>query len=158
MIRFYREDIKKELLRMINRDSNKVYVVSIAQGNPESCSITWRDIVKKKSMYFHPVGGKGYIKNPPNYIAFRYDGRLQSIHYIESVLESDNLHNQIFEMPDSIVKRHYVYTLGTAILPIKETKTGDRIINARHVWYDFDTLLTCDTISEAELTTNNRKI
>ena len=80
MIRFYREDIKKELLRMINRDSNKVYVVSIAQGNPENCSITWRDIVKKKNKYFHPKGGKGYIKNPPNYIAFRYDGRLQSIH------------------------------------------------------------------------------
>lgn len=47
---------------------------------------------------------------------------------------------------------HFIYTLSPAIIPSKEIKTGNIYPNGR-VWCHLDTLLTCDTISEArELT------
>jgi hypothetical protein len=58
-------------------DSNWVYVVSLENGIPTGWSISWRDIIGKKSQYFHPIGGStgGWPPEPPNYIAFRYDGK-----------------------------------------------------------------------------------
>ena len=40
------------------------------------------DVVEKHRQYFHPVGGS-YPAEPPNYIAFRYDKLLQSIHHVD---------------------------------------------------------------------------
>jgi hypothetical protein len=59
------------LMTLQNYDSNWVYVVSLGAGAPEGWQISWIDIVKKRSSYFHPVGD-GWPKAPPNYIAFRY--------------------------------------------------------------------------------------
>ena len=131
-----------------DKNSNWVYVVALGSGNPEGCSISWRDIVNVKGKYFHPVGGNGWPKNPPNYIAFRYNGMLQSIHYIEDYVVTNNLHTEVSEMPDKDDVNHFVYKLGPAIVPSKEVRTGNIYRNGR-VWAMFDTLLTADTIAEA---------
>ncbi|MCG2728873.1 MAG: hypothetical protein L6276_01100, partial [Acetobacterium sp.] len=47
-------------------------------GKPESFGLSWIDIVEKRNKYFHPMGMNGWPKEPPNYIAFRYYGKLQS--------------------------------------------------------------------------------
>lgn len=140
------------------KDSNWVYVVSVSRTTMEGSSpkTTYLDIVEKYGKYFHPVGGArnggvrsgGWPKNPPNYIAFRYDGKLQSIHHIDSYVVETNMHN-IFPSLSSVVwEPHYVYTLGEAIRPQKVVNSG-KTYRAQRVWAMLDTLLTSDTITEA---------
>ncbi|MDQ0481066.1 PD-(D/E)XK nuclease family protein [Guptibacillus hwajinpoensis] len=145
------------LVTMQNQNSNEVYVVSLGAGKPKDCSLTWIDIVKQKDKYFHPMGGSGWPKEPPNYIAFRYQGKLQSIHHIEGYEVSTNPHKAIPEMPDREWEPHFIYTLGPAIIPSKEIKTG-KVYPSGRVWCHLDTLLTCDTISNARDVTKERMV
>lgn len=137
------------VMTMQNKASNWVYVVALSDGHYEGCELSWIDIVKKHNKYFCPASGNGWPKEPPNYIAFRYYGCLQSIHHIESYMVTKNIHSVIPEMPDEEWdNNHYVYTLGPAIVPSKTVKTG-KIYPSGRVWAMLDTLLTADTISEA---------
>lgn len=149
-------DYLRGLMSMQKKDSNMVYVVALGTDKPEGCGITWIDIVQKHNSYFCPVGGKGWPKEPPNYIAFRYYGRLQSIHHIESYTVTRNMHDEIPEMPDAVWDGDcYIYHLGPAITPGKTVKTGKIYRNGR-VWAMLDTLLTCDSISDARDKTKER--
>ena len=137
------------IMTMQKKDSNWVYVVSLGSGTPEKCPLTWIEIVKKYNKYFCPVGKYGFPKESPNYIAFRYGGQLQAIHHIEGYTVTKNPHREIPEMPDEEWENeHFIFQLGTAIIPSKVVKTGKIFRNGR-VWAMLDTLLTCDTISEA---------
>jgi hypothetical protein len=62
--------------------SNRVFVVSLG-GKGDGWKITYRDVVEQKNQYFFPVGSR-WPDPPPNYLAFRYDGNLQSIHHVKS--------------------------------------------------------------------------
>lgn len=67
------------LMSMQNQTSNRVYVVSLgAKPTSWSGSLTPIQIVTEKGQYFHQIGG-GYPKDPPNYVGFRWGGRLQQI-------------------------------------------------------------------------------
>lgn len=146
----------KGLMTMQKLDSNMVYVVALGTKTPDRCSCTWIDIVQKYNKYFCPVGGNGWPKEPPNYIAFRYYGQLQAIHHIDGYTVTQNLHDEIPEMPDEVCDtNHYVYKLGPAIKPVKTVKTGKIFRNGR-VWVMLDTLLICDTISDARDLTQSR--
>ena len=141
---------------MQNQESNLVYVVSLGASTPEWSQLSWRDIVIKKKHYFHPVGG-GWPKDPPNYLGFRYDGKLQSIHHIESWQIVDNMHEAFPEINAVGWEPHFLYTLGDSIIPQKEVKTG-KIYPSGRVWAMLDLLLTCSTISEARDLTQKRLV
>ena len=157
------DNIERYIRRIMttqNKNTNKVYVVSLGLTNAEiktvdgrklAGDITYVDIVRKHSKYCCPVGGKGgWPKEPLNYIGFRYNGRLQSIHHIESYEISDELYKFVPELPkERSNEMHFIYTLGPAIIPQKEVKTGKSIVMSNRVWADIDTLLTSDTITEA---------
>lgn len=144
-----------------NKDTNWVYVVSLGLGVAEittlkgermACDITYVDVVRKYHKYCCPVGGgKGrWPKEPLTYIAFRYDGKSQSIHHIESYTITDNLHPFVPEIPDTeLSEKHFVYELGPEIIPSNEIRTGKKIVMSNRVWAQLDTLLTSDTITEA---------
>lgn len=137
------------LMTMQTQESNWVFVVSLGTSKPEDCDLTWIEIVQKHMKYFHPLGGNGWPKEPPNYIAFRYYGQLQSIHHIEDYVVTKNLHDVIPEMPDHVEDcAFFVYKLGPAIVPSKTVKTGNIYASGRK-WAMLDTLLTADTIAEA---------
>lgn len=139
----------RSIMTMQNKSSNWVYVVALSNGHYEGCELSWIEIVKRHNKYFCPVGGNGWPKEAPNYIAFRYDGKLQSIHHIESYTVSRNVHSEIPEMPDEEWENnHFIYHLGPAIIPSKTVKTG-KIYPSGRVWAMLDTLLTADSISEA---------
>lgn len=143
---------------MQNVHSNKVFVVSLGSGMPQKWEISWQDIVNKKRKYFHPVGGSagGWPSEPPNYIAFRYGGKLQTIHHIDKY-EVFTDPNSIFdEIPKEVWPPHYLYSLGDPIIPAKEVKTG-AIYPSGRVWAMLDLLLTCDTISDARDKTQERE-
>ncbi len=74
----------KKVTTMQNQTSNLVYVVSANHDVFfEDIGLSFIDVIVERQKYFHPVGNSWPIE-PPNYIAFRYDGILQSIHHIES--------------------------------------------------------------------------
>mgnify|MGYP001423149663 FL=1 len=111
------------LMTMQTQESNWVFVVSLGTSKPEDCDLTWIEIVQNNMKYFHPLGGNGWPKEPPNYIAFRYYGQLQSIHHIEDYVVTKKLHDEIPEMPDKVEGYDFfVYKLGPAIVPTKVRK------------------------------------
>lgn len=150
------KNLLKELMRYLGgimtmqaKESNWVYVVSLSTAKPENCDLTWIELVEKKMKYFHPFGINGWPKEPPNYIGFRYGGRLQSIYHIESYSIVKNLHDEIEKMPNVEDEyEHFVYSLGKPIIPSKVVKTGNIYASGRK-WAMLDTLLTADTIHEA---------
>lgn len=136
------------LMTMQDKTSNYVYVVSLSGSTISGAGCSYIDLVKNTGHYYCPVG-KNWLKEAPNYIGFRYGGRLQSIHHIEGYTITKNMHDVIDIMPDEEWDRdHFVFNLGPAIIPAKILRTGN-IYPSGRVWAMIDTLLTCDTISEA---------
>jgi hypothetical protein len=145
----------RRIVKMQNQESNMVYVVAIAAGTPRWSKISWRDIVNAKRRYFHPFGRNGWPKDPPNYLGFRYDGRLQSIHHVDSWKVVDEMHSDIPEIEAGKWKDHLLYTLGRPIIPPTVVKTGKIYRNGR-VKAMLDLLLSCKTIAKARDQTNKR--
>jgi hypothetical protein len=141
----------KKISTMKKADSNRVYVVSLGWQKDPNWDISWRDIVRKKLKYFHPVGGSigGWPSEPPNYIAFRFDGKLQSIHHIEKFEVFVNPRKHFKEIPNQKWREHYLYHLGPAFGPGHEVRTGKKIPRSMRVWSALDLLLTSQTVEEA---------
>jgi len=137
----------EDIMSMQKIDSNWVFVVSLGSGKPDRWNISWIDIVKKKLFYFHPIA-KNWPPEPPNYIAFRHHGKLQSIHHIKKYEVFTNPHNIIPEIPSEKWEPHYLYHLDEAFLPQNEVLNGKIFPNGRY-WCMLDTLFTCKTIAEA---------
>lgn len=137
-------------------ESNWVYVVVLSHNQAPGWDCSWIEIVTRHGNYFHPVGA-GWPKEPLNYIAFRYDGQLQSIHHIEgyevtrrmhALPESSETSDQSDQSDQAAAPPHFLYTLGPAFRPSKAVRTGALYMNAR-VWCMLDTLFTADTIAKA---------
>ncbi len=143
------------IVNMQNQLSNMVYVVSLGSGTPEKSTISWIDIVEKKRKYFHPIA-KGWPSNPPNYMGFRYGGKLQRIHHIDSWRRVDDLHLVMKELAANHWQgAFFYYSLGPAIIPSKVIKNGDVYPSGR-VWAMLDLLLTGPTVSDALAKTKAR--
>ena len=137
-------------------DSNWVYVVALGSGTPKGWGISWIDIVEKRKRYFHPIGISGWPKEPPNYIAVRYKGKLQSIHHVEDYEVVEDLAKKIPEIKGAKKIPRFLYTLGPGFRPNKEVRTGTIYPNGR-VWCMLDTLFTCNTISHARDVSHKRE-
>lgn len=115
----------RKMIAMQQIDSNWVYVVPLNEGTPSGWGISWIDIVAEKLRYFHPVGTNGWPPDPPNYLAFRYRGELQSIHHIESHDIVRDLHVSFPEIPSGAIDEpHYLYRLGEAFRPNRRVPTA----------------------------------
>lgn len=145
----------RRIVRMQDQESNLVYLVSLSSERPEWSTLSWIEIVSSRHRYFHPAGVDGWPKEPPNYLGFRYAGRLQSIHHVESWKVITDVHKEIPELNPGIWEPHFLYVLGPPITPPKEVKTG-KVYPSGRVWAMLDLLLTCDTISEARDQTDAR--
>ena len=160
--RLLREFVRylRGLMTMQNTTSNMVYVVSLGLSDLFDSSVSFADIVVKHNRYFHPMGGGrgGWPKEPPNYLGFRFHGRLQQIRHVEGY----DVHSRPWDEVPGLTGKpkweegpHFFYELGPAIEPPHEVKMGKLWPSAR-VWAALDLLLTCDTISEARDKTNER--
>lgn len=144
------------IINIQQQESNWVYVVSLSHTEWAK-GLSYIQTVEKKRRYFHPTGGEGgWPKEPPNYIGFRYDGVLQSIHHIESWEVFKNFHKHFPESPDWEEKKSFfLYRLGPPIRPRHTVKSG-KVVRALRVWAMLDLLLTCVTISDARDASNKR--
>ncbi|HZC05674.1 MAG TPA: hypothetical protein VE338_08535, partial [Ktedonobacterales bacterium] len=115
---------------------------------------SWIEIVTRYGHYLHPVGIKGWPKEPPNYLAFRYDGVLQSIHHVKRYEVVTSLVGKVSAVHDESWNGegkstpHFLYTLGPTFRPSTIVRAGAVYRNGR-VWCMLDTLFTSDTISQA---------
>jgi hypothetical protein len=139
----------QEYVSMERTSDNTVYVVSVGiHPMVEGKNHTWIDVVEKDHCYFHPVG-KNWPPQPPNYVGFRYRGRLQTVHHIDSfsVVRDLATYNRLWPKTKA---NHFVYRLGPAMLPSKEMRAGKVFRNAR-VSCAIDTLLSgaYKTLSDA---------
>lgn len=137
------------------QDSNLTYVLALNSSTPKRWTTSWKDIVNKYGRYFHPVGGNGWPREPPNYLAFRYSGRLQSIHHVEAYEVIEDLRKACPGIPRTPCEPHFLYRLGRAIVPSTPVKNGAIWPNGRY-WCALDTLLTCETIKAARDVTQER--
>lgn len=149
------------LMSLQNQESNLVYVVSLGSNTPEWSQLSWIEIVTEKGRYFHPYGSGGWPKDPPNYLGFRYKGKLQSIHHIEDYKIVENLSLHIPEISRRKWQATHdnfplvLYRLGKPIIPSRDVRMGKIFRNGR-VRAALDLLLTCKTISEARDKTKKR--
>lgn len=143
-----------EVIRVRREDSNLVYCVSLGAGTPKDWGISWREIVEKRGRYFHPLA-KNWPTGPPNYLAFRYGGRLQSVHHVDDCKVVTRMHEHVPAIPDGEWEPHFLYTLGPEMRPRHEVKNGAIFPNGRY-WCMLDLLLTASTVREARDLTKRR--
>jgi hypothetical protein len=145
------------LMTMQDVTSNLVYVVVLGQGPLDWSSLTFKETVVDRGFYYHPAAGK-WPHTPPNYMGFRFDGRLQQIRHVERYEVITQPHDYIPEIipeEDWSNEPHFLYWLGPVIEPPKPVTNGKIYPNGR-VWCALDLLLTCETISEARDKTQKR--
>lgn len=140
-------DYLGDLLGMEMKYSNMVYVVSLSKGSPDNWRLSWIDVVEKRNCYFYSAGANW--PDPPNYMGFRYDGKLQSIRKVKSYQVVDDLRQVFPEAAKTDWGPMYVLKLGDPIVPPHEVRTGPRIVRSSRCWCMIDTLLTSPTISDA---------
>jgi hypothetical protein len=139
-----------------SRTSNMVFVVSLGADTPAWSTLSWRDVVERRQRYFHPVGD-GWPKEPPNYIGFRYNGRLQGVHHVEGSVIVHDLHDAFREAKaGAVTGAHFVHTLGPRIAPPHEVKLGKLHPSGRY-YAEIDLLLTSSTVQEAVTATKRRQ-
>jgi hypothetical protein len=142
----------KGILGMDNVRSNMVYVLALGSGS--AWGLNFKEVATKRSAYFDPVAR--YRSRLPNYIAFRYDGRLQSIHHVEKAEIFENPKSMFSDAEDKKEVPHYLFRLGPPIVPSHEVKNGPSIKQANRVWCMLDLLLTSATITDALKETKRR--
>ena len=132
--------------------SNLVYVVSLG-GEIEDTGMSFRDVVVDYDIYFCPIGGGSgrWPKEPPNYLGFRFDGKLQQVRHVEDYRVTDDNYAGFEPLKGKVDwsdERHWVFSLGPVMRPGHEVRTGN-LYRAQRVWVALDLLLTCKTIAEA---------
>lgn len=157
--KYWVNEFKKHLGEYMAKDrqsSNLVYLVSLSRktAGGKNQKHTYVDVVEKDGCYFHQVGNTWPI-SPPNYIGFRYDGKVQSVHHIESFEVVQDISKINVNWPKTNVN-HFVYKLGPAMKPAKEL-LSERIWTLR-VWCTIDSVLSgkFKTVREARDETDKR--
>ena len=145
---------------MRDTNSNSVHVVALSRnvwaGWPPDLSPV--DEVERHRVYHYPTTGGNYPKIVPNYMGFRYDGKLQSIHHVDAYEVVDSPFGLIPGAPNLRWDApSYFLRLGPPFRPGQEVRTGTGIFRAAPLTADLDLLLTCSTISEARDLTRERR-
>jgi hypothetical protein len=148
----------RSVIAMTDVDSNLVYVVSLGDGGPTTGGVTWRGVVADHRLYWHKVGGDrgGWPVKPPNYLGFRWHGKLQEIAHVES--------HELFRDPNHILPGaasedwgpSVCYHLGRPIRPQGAAISKGLYPQGRY-WVALDLLLLCDSIAEARDLTKKRR-
>lgn len=144
---------------MRDTNTNQVHVVALTRkvwdGWPADLSPV--DEVEKHRVYHYPTVGN-YRKIVPNYMGFRYDGVLKSIHHVDSYEIIDSPFGHVPGAPDLPWDAPAnLLHLGPPIRPDHRVPTGKGTWPSAPMVVDIDLLLTSATITEARDATKARR-
>ncbi|MCK1354628.1 PD-(D/E)XK nuclease family protein [Bradyrhizobium sp. CW7] len=150
-----------KVITMQDQRSNLVYVVSLGNDTFGCGETTFIDVVEKYNQYFHPIGGTGggWPYDPPNYLAFRYRGQLQSVHHVESYDVITDFQPHFCSESVPTYCPHFLYKLGPAIRPSRRIPTNGKeltLFRSARKWIYIDLLLTADSVADAADLTKRR--
>lgn len=142
----------KEVIRMRKPEDCKTYCVVLNQAKPgDGGERTFLEYVTDEHCYFHPYGaGNGWPTEPPNFMAFRWDGHVHRIHRVTHAEVIPSLLHRFPDVPATEVttSQHALYTLGPRIPPFDPIPTGKNYRAAR-LWVLLDQLQTAPTLADA---------
>jgi hypothetical protein len=149
----------RRLMTDQNTTSNLVYVAPLNADKLAWSSMTFYDYVARLGRYFHPIG-HGFPKTPVNNIAFRFHGKLLSVHHVDDyvhVTDPRLVFPEVTYSPDLDweSRPHFVYTLGPDVKPNRDIRTGDMYARGPS-WCALDLLLSSGTVAEATRRTRER--
>jgi hypothetical protein len=110
---------------------------------------SFKDYVVNERVYFHPYGGNNtWPKAAPNFLCFRWAGRVQQVNRVASFEILPHLGDRWPSLTDEESGGpHIVYTLGPDI-PIPTISTKGTYANGR-IWCLLDQLLVHPTLADA---------
>jgi hypothetical protein len=130
----------KAFSSMQDESSNQVFVVSLSRTPVnQGVEYSWIDVVERDRRYFHGVGN-GWPITPPNYVAFRHGGQLQSVHHVDEYKVVVDLAEVNPLWPKTNVDQ-FIYSLGPPMRPARPLPNGKIWPNGRY-WCAIDTLLS----------------
>ena len=144
--------------RMQNVSSNWAYCVPLGRGQRTGYQVDFLDIPTKHLRYHHPYGKGNWPKVPPNYMAFRWGGKVRQFHHVEAASVVDDAADAMPDLvdPGIAVGPHAVYELGPAIQLPNPLPYG-KLHNSAHVWVMTDLLFTQPTLREAMAASQARR-
>jgi len=140
----------RRAVRVRTPQDSWTYCVSVGEGRPGGGGErTFRDFVDQQ-WYFHPYGGTGgWPKEPPNFVAFRWYGKVQRVHRVADAEVVPSLASKWADIPvdDDTDRPYAVYSLGPA-LPGTPIPSGANY-RASRMWVLLDQLLVGPTLAQA---------
>jgi len=139
------------VVRMRRIEDNWTYSVVLGRGRPPGSVLNFREFVTEDLTYFHPYGIKGWPLEPPNFLAFRWDGAVRRIH---RVVKADVVPTLLDVYPDLAPEKgrlipHAVYKLSPELLPPHEPIRNGRNYRTARLWLLLDQLQVSQTVEEA---------
>lgn len=121
---------------------------------------TWIDVVQVHDRYFHPAASRKFPSPPnlPNYLGFRYGGRLQRISHVDSWDVVDSLSPYLPGAPGGMLASDaplVIYRLGPPVVPAEPVPSG-KVYGPGRNWADLDLLLVGPTVADAIQATRAR--
>jgi hypothetical protein len=147
------DDYLRRAVRVRDPASGWAYCVVVSLDRPSGGGErTFRDFVVKEATYFHPFGwGSGWPRNPPNFLAFRWNGKVHQVRRVVAhEVVPDLLQEHWPDIPenDDSTRPHAVYRLGPP-LPMNGAIPAGTNYCAARVWVLVDQLLTAPNLKAA---------
>jgi hypothetical protein len=152
--RFWLDELRtylKGVIRMRSIADSWTYCVVLNDDRPGGKGApSFKEYVTEGMCYFHPYGEGGWPTEPPNFMAFRWDGKVQRIH---RVLQSEVIPSIRDRFPKhqpgkESDRAHAVYQLGPRLPPLEPIPSGTTYRAAR-LWVLLDQLQTAPTLKDA---------
>ena len=114
-------------------------------------NLSFLEWVRDKHIYYHPYGTGGWPTEPPNFMAFRWDGAVQRIHRVEEADVVPTLLDRFPDLPGNefTLRPHAIYKLSARRLPPLEPIPNGAQYRAGRLWVLLDQLQSSDTLAEA---------
>ena len=153
--RFWLEELRKYLLGVVRvrsiADSWTYCVVLNHHRTGGKRDLTFIQWVTDALTYYHPYGVSGWPTEPPNFMAFRWEGHVRRIHRVEEADVVPTLLDRYPDLPanELTMRPHAVYKLSKRRLPPLEPIANGAQYRAIRLWVLLDQLQTADTLAEA---------
>jgi hypothetical protein len=101
--------------------------------------------------YYHPHGVNRRPKEPPNFLAFRWDGHVQRVHRVDTYEVVPTLLDRFPDLPPSerLLQPHAVYGLSEKGIPLRAPIPNGARNRAARLWVLLDQLQVADTLADA---------